>query len=231
MDCFNRLGYSAIAYTPHLVRLGLALAAPVMCAAAESLAGVAAAAAGSQGPTQGQSGPASHSTGTAHPAASGPAVLSGSSTDKQGAGVVGTTAGQKKQQVLPASSSLLGKAALYVAAATLPGPDRAALLHKPGVFVEVLPSVLADAFRQGHRGVFADMRLTTLPWGFRLASIRAPAVICQGDADVNVTVNMAKWFGEQIPGPEVRIFPGDAHFSLVANHADEVLRMLLQKAA
>jgi pimeloyl-ACP methyl ester carboxylesterase len=133
--------------------------------------------------------------------------------------------------MLPVSSSLLGKAALYVAAATLPGPDRAALLQKPGVFLGVLPSVVADACRQGHRGLFADMRLTAMPWDFNLASIRAPNVICQGDADVNVTVNMAKWFGGQISGAEVRVFPGEAHLSLLANHAAEVLRMVLQKAA
>jgi hypothetical protein len=54
--------------------------------------------------------------------------------------------------------------------------------------------------------------------------------VCQGDADETVTVNMAKWLGEQIPTSEVRVFPGEAHLSLVANHADKVLRVLLRKA-
>jgi pimeloyl-ACP methyl ester carboxylesterase len=129
-----------------------------------------------------------------------------------------------------APPSLLGKAVLYAVAATLPSLDRAALLQQLGVFLQVLPSVLADAFRQGHQGLFADMRLTTLPWDIDLGSIRAPAVVCQGDADVNVTMSMAQWLGEQIPTSEVRVFPGDGHLSLVANHADEVLQILLKTA-
>jgi hypothetical protein len=54
--------------------------------------------------------------------------------------------------------------------------------------------------------------------------------VFQGDADVDVTVHMARWLGQHIPGAAVRLLHDEAHFSLVANHAADILEVLLQKA-
>jgi pimeloyl-ACP methyl ester carboxylesterase len=102
-------------------------------------------------------------------------------------------------------------------------------MQQPRKFLRILPAALADVFCQGSRGVFADMRLTTLPWEIDLRSIRAPTVVFQGDADVNVTVNMAKWLQQQIPGADLRLLHDEAHFSLVANHSAAMLSELLHK--
>lgn len=132
--------------------------------------------------------------------------------------------------LLSGVASGVGKAALWLAGASLPRPDRAALMQQPRVFLEILPAALFDSFCQGSRGVFADMRLTTLPWDFDLSSIRAPTLVFQGDADVNVTVNMAKWLQQQIPAADLHVLPGEAHFSLEAKHSAGMLSQLLHKA-
>jgi pimeloyl-ACP methyl ester carboxylesterase len=194
MDCFNRIGFSCIAYAPLLTSLGLALAAPfVRVTAAAASAAVDA-------------------------------------TDRTAAGSVYSSGGGSQGGVqLAGIASVVGKAALWLAGATLPRPDRAALMQQPRKFLRILPAALADSFCQGSRGVFADMRSTTLPWDLNLSSIKAPTVVFQGDADVNVTVNMAQWLQQQIPGAELRLLPDEAHFSLVANHSADMLSELLSK--
>lgn len=130
------------------------------------------------------------------------------------------------------SSSVMWKAAAFVGgAALLPAPDRHAVLSRPCLCIQALSAAVADAFRQGSRGFFADMRLTASgPWSFDLSSISAPTVVFQGTSDVNVTLPMARWLSHQIPGAELREVVGEAHFSLVLNHAAEVLRVLQDKA-
>jgi pimeloyl-ACP methyl ester carboxylesterase len=129
------------------------------------------------------------------------------------------------------ATKAVGEAALLVLGATLPKQDRTAMLQHPRVFAALIPTLLSDAFKQGGRGFFADMRLTTLPWDFSLGRIAVPTVVFQGDADVTVTVKMADWLGRHIPGAEVKLYRNEAHFSLIVNHTAEMLKMVLQKAA
>jgi pimeloyl-ACP methyl ester carboxylesterase len=117
-----------------------------------------------------------------------------------------------------------GRAALWLLLSTLPASDRRALLSQPGEVLQVLPQMLADSMRHGSRGLMQDMRRTTLPWGeFDLHSIRAPTVVHQGDADVNVPLNMGRHLAAHIPDAQLRVVPGAAHFSLVLEHAPTIV--------
>lgn len=194
MDWFDRMGHSCIVHAPRLTALIMALAAPIVYAAAEALKLVVAA----------------YSNNTPN-----------------------TTSSSSLLWPIKWAATRLGKAALFLAGTTLPKPDREALLHKPNVFLGLIPSLLSDAFKQGSKGFFHDIRLTTLPWGLDLSRISTPTVVFQGNADVNVTVNMARWLGRHIPGANVRLFRDEAHFSLVVNHATDILQAMLhtQKAS
>ena len=94
----------------------------------------------------------------------------------------------------------------------MPGIDRWAL-EQPAIRDPFLANYL-EAFRGGSKGVGQDLRVLTQPWGFELGSIRAPALVCHGDADLTVPVQHARLFAAAIPGAQLQIYPGHGHFSI-----------------
>jgi pimeloyl-ACP methyl ester carboxylesterase len=102
---------------------------------------------------------------------------------------------------------------LRVVASALPDSDRRAL-GQPGLRDSFLASY-AEAFRGGSWGVAQDLRVLTRPWGFQPGSIRAPTLICHGDADLTVPLLHARLFAEVIPGSRLRVHPGQGHFSIL----------------
>ncbi|KAF6260563.1 hypothetical protein COO60DRAFT_1459617 [Scenedesmus sp. NREL 46B-D3] len=81
--------------------------------------------------------------------------------------------------------------------------DRQLLMMQPAAFTELLSRMLADSVAQGSGGLFHDMRLTTQPWGISLQQIAAPALVFQGEEDVNMTVAQATWLAEGIQAHEL----------------------------
>ncbi len=86
-------------------------------------------------------------------------------------------------------------------------------------------SCYLEAFRRGSWGVAQDLRLLTRPWGFDLGSITASTSIHHGDADTTVPVQHARLYAEAIPGAQLRIYPGEGHFSILS-HPQDVLAAL-----
>jgi surfactin synthase thioesterase subunit len=81
-----------------------------------------------------------------------------------------------------------------------------------------------------------DMMLTSNgPWEYDPVDINTkevPAVVFQGTADVNVSLEMAKWWeGKLKGGCTAKFFEGEGHLTLVANHAAEMVAMMGQSAA
>lgn len=101
---------------------------------------------------------------------------------------------------------------LRLATSELPGIDRRAL-EQPAIRDPFLANYL-EAFRRGSQGVGQDLRVLTQPWGFELGSIRAPVLVCHGDADLTVPVQHARRFAAAIPGAQLQIYPGHGHFSI-----------------
>jgi pimeloyl-ACP methyl ester carboxylesterase len=112
---------------------------------------------------------------------------------------------------------------LWLAATNQPDVDIRAL-RQPEMRESFLTCYL-EAFRRGSWGVAQDLRLLTRPWGFDLGSITAPTSIHHGDADTTVPVQHARLYAEAIPGAELRIYPGEGHFSILS-HPQDILAAL-----
>ncbi|GLC47860.1 hypothetical protein PLESTB_000033300 [Pleodorina starrii] len=99
-------------------------------------------------------------------------------------------------------------------------PELGALMSRSG----------GEVLAQGLTGLWADMRLTSEPWGLPLERITAPTFIWQGDQDLNVTLAMARHLHDAIPGARgrLRVVHGAGHISLGLDHGREVLRALTE---
>lgn len=104
-------------------------------------------------------------------------------------------------------------------------------IAQPGADVDALRDPAAretfltsytEAFAQGWQGVAQDLRLLTRPWGFELSGIAAPTQVLHGDADITVPLEHSRRYAAAIPGAQLRVFPGDGHFSIFS-HARDVL--------
>jgi pimeloyl-ACP methyl ester carboxylesterase len=56
-----------------------------------------------------------------------------------------------------------------------------------------------------------------------LEEIRFPVRLLHGEADLNVPVAVARNVASSIPSCQATFYPGEGHFSTVANHLDEVI--------
>lgn len=107
---------------------------------------------------------------------------------------------------------------LRLAATAQPDSDVRAL-EEPGMREAFLTSYV-EAFRGGSWGVAQDLRVLTRPWGFDLAAIKARTWVHQGDADTTVPPQHARLYAEAIPGAQLKIHPGDGHFSIFSRPRD-----------
>jgi pimeloyl-ACP methyl ester carboxylesterase len=106
----------------------------------------------------------------------------------------------------------------------LVGPDKATLADPE------ISRMCYEGFRGAwglHRdGVFEDAQLYTQPWGFALEEIRVPVCVWHGTEDRNFSHSLAE-YAARIPGAEVRIVPGEGHYSLPIRHARKILTQLI----
>ncbi len=104
-------------------------------------------------------------------------------------------------------------------------PVEAAVFEKPGR-LEAFMASGAESMRQGIHGIAWDTHLCARPWDFRLEEIRFPVRLLHGEADLNVPVAVARKVAADIPDCQATFYPGEGHFSTVANHLDEVISLL-----
>lgn len=104
-------------------------------------------------------------------------------------------------------------------------PVEAAIFEKPGR-LEAFMASGAESMRQGINGIAWDTHLCARPWDFRLEEIRFPVRLLHGEADQNVPVAVARKVAADIPDCQATFYPGEGHFSTVANHLDEVIGLL-----
>lgn len=204
MDWSNRVGYNLIAYAPWFTRMSLAVAAPYMAAVSAVV----------------QMFESSSSRGM-------------SAVDASAAAVGGDATSSKsmptQRGMLPQLARSAGRGFGHLVGAFFPRPDRQVLLEQLGLFLQLAPQILGDSVSQGSKGLFADMRLTTLPWDIDLGQVQAPTLVFQGTADINVTVAMAEYFSKHILGAELHLIEGASHFSLVAKHSRQILGHLVPR--
>ena len=101
--------------------------------------------------------------------------------------------------------------------ATLGQPDTRAVLCES----------IREALRPGMRGALLDLDLYSHDWGLDFAGIDLPVVFWHGDADSTVPPSHSLSLAASLPNARVIQRPGEGHFSLPINHADEILAALL----
>lgn len=110
----------------------------------------------------------------------------------------------------------------------LAGPDKATLKDR------TISKICYDGFRGAwgdyRDGVFEDAELYTKPWGFPLEEIRVPVRVWHGTEDRNFSYTLSD-YGRRLPRGEVRIVPGEGHYSLPIRHAREILADLVAGSA
>lgn len=85
-----------------------------------------------------------------------------------------------------------------------------------------------EGLRQGGRGAVQDLALYMRPWGFRLATVRAPLTIWHGEADQLVPVDMAEHIATCVGHSRVRRLPGEGHYSLPIRYREAIMRSVLE---
>ena len=83
---------------------------------------------------------------------------------------------------------------------------------------------LAEAYRDGSRGVAHELKLLTQAWGFPLEDIKAEVHLWQGTDDRNVPRAMGEYLAATIPHCRASFVPGAGH--LLADPRGEIARLL-----
>lgn len=107
------------------------------------------------------------------------------------------------------------------------GPADQALLADES-FREALARSLAEAFRQGGRGVAQDYTIEARPWGVDLDDIRIPVDIWHGEDDRLVSADAGRILAEAI-NPTTTHFEADAGHLMLSTYALDILRSVTNR--
>jgi pimeloyl-ACP methyl ester carboxylesterase len=72
-----------------------------------------------------------------------------------------------------------------------------------------------EALRDGPYGWIDDTRALRRPWGFDLSSITVPVRLWHGADDAIAPVSHTRWLAGRIPGAQLQVQTGVAHFGAV----------------
>ncbi len=86
---------------------------------------------------------------------------------------------------------------------------------------------LAEAFRQGGRGLALDYTLEARPWGVPLGQIRVPIEIWHGDDDRLVFSQASRILAAALPAATTHFVPGAGHLLDASDHVRDVLHSVL----
>jgi pimeloyl-ACP methyl ester carboxylesterase len=91
-------------------------------------------------------------------------------------------------------------------------PDRAALRNEQ--LAEGLRRSELEAFRQGSRGGAHEALICYRPWDFDITTVNVPTHIWQGDQDIFVSQEMARYIQRSIPGVDFHWVEGGGHLDV-----------------
>jgi pimeloyl-ACP methyl ester carboxylesterase len=95
----------------------------------------------------------------------------------------------------------------------LPESDKE-LLKRPEI-AAMLKNDVAQAFRQGSKGVVSDMKILSESWNFSLDQVRLPVQIWHGTADTIVPISLARFMAKNLPQAEIHFVEGAGHFMVL----------------
>jgi pimeloyl-ACP methyl ester carboxylesterase len=94
-----------------------------------------------------------------------------------------------------------------------------------------LNGVVGRAMEDGDLGGMIDDDLAYVaPWGFDVAAIRRPLLVCHGEDDRIVPVAHGRWVAAHAPSAELRTYPGDGHLTVLESGAVAALDWLRAQA-
>ena len=111
---------------------------------------------------------------------------------------------------------------------TLLGPGRPAR-SSPASFAQFLVDEFQAGAEVDTNGWFDDEEAFVRPWGFDLASIRVPVLVCQGEDDRFVPYAHGVWLAEHVPGCESWLTAEDGHLTLIEHGVPRVHAWLLER--
>lgn len=85
-----------------------------------------------------------------------------------------------------------------------------------------------EALKRGVAGLSSDSRIYGTPWGWRLSDIGVPVYLWHGAADTIVPVSIGRYYAARVPGIEATFTEADGHFSIVLNHAHDIVARLVR---
>lgn len=103
----------------------------------------------------------------------------------------------------------------------VPSADREVLADPD--YRTVLIESMAQALRQGGRGVAWELTVLSRPWDFQVQIVRMPVSIWQGLADNIVPAAMTQRLAASLPRCEPRYVRNEGHLSLIVRHLGAVL--------
>ncbi|MDH6126213.1 alpha/beta hydrolase [Kitasatospora sp. GP82] len=86
----------------------------------------------------------------------------------------------------------------------------------------MLLSTYREAFRYGAYGWIDDVLAFTSDWGFTVENITVPTRLWHGADDQFSPVQHSQWLADHIPGAELYLEPGAAHFGSLRVMAEEL---------
>jgi len=92
----------------------------------------------------------------------------------------------------------------------------------------LLAQVMAESFRQGGEGNLEVVLAEGRSWGFQVEQITLEKIfLWHGEQDRIMTVAPVRLLAQALPHCTATFYPGEGHFSTVANHAQDIFSALL----
>ncbi len=92
---------------------------------------------------------------------------------------------------------------------------------------EYIKNDVAEAVKNGLKGITHELKLYTTNWGFDVKDIKSKVFLYYGKDDKNVSLNMGKYYKQQIPNSILTVYEG-GHFSWI-QHTEGILKTLTNK--
>jgi pimeloyl-ACP methyl ester carboxylesterase len=135
--------------------------------------------------------------------------------------------GRYLEQEATAMSGATSEQLLDVLATLLSPPDRAALT---GELAEHLLVSTRRALEPGVAGWRDDDLAFVRPWGFEPAEVAVPVLLWQGEQDLMVPPDHARWLAPRLPDVEAHVDPAEGHLSIWERRLGEILDWLRARA-
>ena len=84
-----------------------------------------------------------------------------------------------------------------------------------------------EAHRFGAKGVVCDMSLVAREWGFKLEDISMRVHLWHGEQDTVSPIAVGRLIASEIPHCVSKFYPNEGHLSVLFNHMEEILAVLV----